>query len=100
VHGPRNYSLVGSIPFPWKEAIDTLEEATAFDSFEASLDLCRNGLLCGPSSGLSRTGLYQFLTKAKDTGGLDALRAEDGYIYCELFNSASILFFHDISDWV
>lgn len=82
VHGPRNLSLVGSITFPWRDAIDALEEASAFESFEASLDLCRQGLLCGPSSGLSKTGLYKFLERTKTDGGLDALRAEDGFVYC------------------
>ncbi|KAJ3839316.1 tryptophan synthase beta subunit-like PLP-dependent enzyme [Lentinula raphanica] len=82
VHGPRNLSLVGDIPFPWQQAVDVLEDASAFESFAASLDLCRNGLLGGPSSGLARVGLFKFLERTKVEGGLDRLRADDGSIYC------------------
>ncbi|KAH7870581.1 cysteine synthase-like protein B [Lentinula edodes] len=82
VHGPRNLSLVGDIPFPWQDTVDVLEEASTFESFAASLQLCRNGLLCGPSSGLAKVGLFKFLEKAKLEGRLDHLRASDGSINC------------------
>ncbi|KAF8876923.1 tryptophan synthase beta subunit-like PLP-dependent enzyme [Infundibulicybe gibba] len=82
VHGPRNFSLLKSIKFPWREAIDCLEDVSAFESYRASLDLNRNGLLCGPSSGLARTGLYNFLKQRKQDGTLDSLRSEDGSINC------------------
>ncbi|KAJ4469556.1 tryptophan synthase beta subunit-like PLP-dependent enzyme [Lentinula aciculospora] len=82
VHGPRNLSLLGDIPFPWQKAVDVLENATAFESFGASLDLCRNGLLCGPSSGLAKAGLFKFLERTRLEGELDRLRADDGSIYC------------------
>ncbi|KAJ3982074.1 tryptophan synthase beta subunit-like PLP-dependent enzyme [Lentinula detonsa] len=82
VHGPRNLSLVGDIPFPWQKAVDVLEDASAFESFAASLDLCRNGLLGGPSSGLAQVGLFKFLERTRLEGGLDRLRADDGSINC------------------
>lgn len=85
MHGPRNLSLVGDIPFPWQDTVDVLEEASTFESFAASLQLCRNGLLCGPSSGLAKVGLFKFLEKAKLEGRLSQLRANDGSINCKCF---------------
>lgn len=83
VPGPRSYSLLEPVDwFPWREAIDALEEVNSYDSFECSLDLCRNGLLVGPSSGLALLGVYRFLQKQKDAGKLDLLRNDDGDIPC------------------
>jgi hypothetical protein len=87
---------------PWKDVIDEAEFATSLDSYQASVELCRQGLLVGPSSGLAliganfnfptvekwndaiSAGLYHFLEKAKANGGLDKLRGPDGKIKCEL----------------
>ncbi|KAG8721142.1 hypothetical protein FRC08_015440 [Ceratobasidium sp. 394] len=84
VPGPRSYSLLEPVTwFPWREAIDTMEEVTSPEAFEYSLDLCRNGLLVGPSSGMALLGLYKFFDRSmKEKGTLDHLRNEDGDIPC------------------
>ncbi|KAG8740676.1 hypothetical protein FRC10_004054 [Ceratobasidium sp. 414] len=84
VPGPRSYSLLEPVTwFPWREAIDTMEEVTSPEAFEYSLDLCRNGLLVGPSSGMALLGLYKFFDRTmKEQGTLDHLRNEDGDIPC------------------
>ncbi|KAJ7348293.1 hypothetical protein DFH08DRAFT_999955 [Mycena albidolilacea] len=73
-----------------KDVIDEAEAATSLDSYQASLELCRPGLLVGPSSGLASTGLYHFLQKAKANGGLDRLRGTDGKIKYEFSPGAFI----------
>ncbi|KAI3621449.1 cysteine synthase [Moniliophthora roreri] len=82
VPGPRMFSLLEPVDFPWREAVDGVEEVPSFESFEKSLELCRNGLLVGPSSGLALLGLLKYLNREKEAGRLDALRNEDGEIPC------------------
>lgn len=83
VPGPRPIDLVQTIDLPWQQVIDAGEHVSSYESYRISMDLCRQGLLVGPSSGLSLQGLYQYLDKAKQSGELDSLRAEDGSVYCE-----------------
>ncbi|KAJ7683215.1 tryptophan synthase beta subunit-like PLP-dependent enzyme [Mycena rosella] len=82
VPGPRMFSLLAPVEFPWREAVDCIEEVGPFESYEKSLALCRNGLLVGPSSGLALLGLFKFLDKKKAAGELDTLRNGDGNIPC------------------
>ncbi|CEL54449.1 hypothetical protein RSOLAG1IB_07052 [Rhizoctonia solani AG-1 IB] len=82
VPGPRPIDLVQTVDLPWQEVIDAAEHVSSNDSYRISLELCRQGLLVGPSSGLSLQGLYQYLEKAKKNGELESLRADDGNVYC------------------
>ncbi|KAL2219222.1 tryptophan synthase beta subunit-like PLP-dependent enzyme [Thermoascus aurantiacus ATCC 26904] len=82
VPGPRSYALLAPVEFPWREAVDTVEEVTSFDAFRLSLDLIREGILCGPSSGFNLKGLFQFLEKRKAAGTLRDLAGEDSEIHC------------------
>ncbi|KAJ1309353.1 hypothetical protein OPQ81_006132 [Rhizoctonia solani] len=82
VPGPRPIDLVQTVDLPWQEVIDAAEHVSSKDSYRISLELCRQGLLVGPSSGLSLKGLYQYLEKMKKHGELDGLRADDGNVYC------------------
>ena len=59
-----------------------MEEVGSHDSFSLSLSLCREGLVCGPSSGFNLKGLYQFIDKRKADGSLAELAGEDGEIHC------------------
>ncbi|KAL1953280.1 hypothetical protein VTO42DRAFT_3314 [Malbranchea cinnamomea] len=82
VPGPRTYALLQPVTFPWRETVDVIEEVGSVDSYAYSLDLCREGLVCGPSSGFNLKGLLQFLEKRRDAGTLSALRGDDGLIHC------------------
>jgi len=60
-----------------------MEEVTSPEAFKHSLDLCRNGLLVGPSSRMALLGLYKFFDRTmKEKGTLNHLRNEDGDIPC------------------
>ena len=63
----------------WAAALQAYDQ----EDFEKSLELCRNGLLVGPGSGLALLGLLKHLTKLKEKGELDRLRNEaTGEIPC------------------
>ncbi|EEH23453.1 hypothetical protein PABG_05664 [Paracoccidioides brasiliensis Pb03] len=82
VPGPRSYSLLLPVEFPWREAVDAIEEVGSLESFSLSLDMCREGLVCGPSSGFNLGGLLRMLRKRKSEGTLSELAGSDGLTHC------------------
>ncbi|RMJ28670.1 cysteine synthase B [Aspergillus sp. HF37] len=82
VPGPRSLALLGPVEFPWKDAVDAIEEVDSPDSYALSLELCRNGVVCGPSSGFNLQGLYQMLATRKSAGTLASLAGDDGLLHC------------------
>ncbi|KAL7765391.1 hypothetical protein ACKLNR_003307 [Fusarium oxysporum f. sp. zingiberi] len=82
VPGPRSFALMAPVQFPWKRAVDHIEEVDSHNSFSMSLDLCRNGIVCGPSSGFNLKGLYQLIEKRKAEGTLSDLAGPDGAVNC------------------
>ncbi|KAL1998574.1 hypothetical protein VTN02DRAFT_5952 [Thermoascus thermophilus] len=82
VPGPRSFALLAPVEFPWRETVDAVEHVGSFDSFRLSLQLIREGILCGPSSGFNLQGLFQFLEKRKAEGTLKDLAGEDGEVHC------------------
>ena len=60
------FSMIQKIDFPWRATIDALEEIDAPSSYAASIDLCRQGIICGPSSGMGYQGLFNVQTSVKD----------------------------------
>ncbi|KAG8731877.1 hypothetical protein FRC10_001389 [Ceratobasidium sp. 414] len=82
VPGPRPIDLIQSVDLPWREVIDCSEHVDSYSAYKASLELCRTGLLGGPSSGLAYVGLLKYLQKQKDVDGLTKLRDSCGNISC------------------
>jgi len=82
VPGPRSYALMSPVEFPWRAAVDTIEEVGSPESYRLSLEMSREGLICGPSSGFNLQGLYNFLQKQRYDGTLDTLRGDDGNVHC------------------
>lgn len=80
--GPRSYALMSPIEFPWREAVDTIEKVGSPESYRLSLDMSREGLICGPSSGFNLQGLFNFLQKQRHDNTLDTLRGDDGNVHC------------------
>lgn len=63
VPGPRTLNLLKEVAFDWRSEMDAVEEVGAVDSYRKSMELCRAGLLVGPSSGFALVGLLQYLSK-------------------------------------
>ncbi|KAI2620945.1 tryptophan synthase beta subunit-like PLP-dependent enzyme [Hypomontagnella submonticulosa] len=82
VPGPRSFALLAPVEFPWKQAVEHIEEVGSHDSFSLSLNLCREGIVCGPSSGFNLKGLFQFIERRKAAGTLKDLANADGEIHC------------------
>ena len=82
VPGPRTKNLLREIAFDWENIVDEVEEVGTIDSYKTSLDLCRYGLLVGPSSGFALKGLFNYLNKIKSENRLDNLKNKDGEIIC------------------
>ncbi|KJZ78664.1 hypothetical protein HIM_02055 [Hirsutella minnesotensis 3608] len=82
VPGPRELSLMNEVRFPYKNAIDAVEEVGSTESYSLSLDLTRQGIVCGPSSGFTLAGLLQRLEKRKAEGTLSQLADEKGEVNC------------------
>lgn len=82
VPGPRSYALLAPVEFPWKQSVDHIEHIGSHDSFSLSLSLCRNGIVCGPSSGFNLQGLFSFIESRKAAGTLSELAGDDGEIHC------------------
>jgi cysteine synthase/rhodanese-related sulfurtransferase len=82
VPGPRTKNLLREIAFDWENIVDEVEEVGTIDSYKTSIDLCRYGLLVGPSSGFALRGLFNYLSKAKEQNKLSELKNENGEIIC------------------
>ena len=55
-------------------------EVETRESFKKSLELCRAGLMAGPSSGFALVGLLKFLRGREAASTLDGLRNADGEV--------------------
>ena len=95
--GPRSFALLSPVTFPWRDSVDAVEEVGSKDAFSLSLKLCREGLICGPSSGfnlqgkhngaiqatsLIDSGLLNYLGKRKAAGTLKDIAGPYGLINC------------------
>ncbi|RDW58723.1 hypothetical protein BP6252_13199 [Coleophoma cylindrospora] len=83
IPGPRPYPLLFSSKFAWAKVVDKVEEVNSIESYRLSMLLSREGLICGPSSGMALAGLLQFLQEAKNKGNLQQYADESsGEISC------------------
>ena len=80
VPGTRTKNLLNEIVFDWKNISDDVIEIGTVESYSQSLNLCRHGLLVGPSTGFNLQGLFKSLSIKKENGILDSLRNSDGII--------------------
>ena len=62
VPGVRTKGLLKEIAFDWSEYVDKTTSVDTRSSYITSLELCRRGLLVGPSSGLAIRGCLDFLS--------------------------------------
>lgn len=91
VPGVRSEARLQEIGFDWRGAADCILEVGAKESFRRSLELCRAGLMAGPSSGFALVGLLRFLEMQVQSSALDRLRNADGDVYAVLICGDTLL---------
>jgi cysteine synthase A len=77
VPGMRTVERLQEVSFDWESEVGHRAGAATKESYKKSLDLCRVGLLAGPSSGCTLAGLLRFLNEHHD---LDRFRNADGEV--------------------
>lgn len=81
--GPRHFPGFESSAFPWRETIDNFEDISSVDAYDMSMQLCREGIIAGPSSGEALCGLMKYLMKLRVSGKLKELSgSETGEVSC------------------
>jgi cysteine synthase len=80
VPGVRSAAKLKEIGFRWASVPDAVIEVKARESFKESLELCRSGIVAGPSSGFALAGLLHYLESRQSKPELDELRNEDGEV--------------------
>jgi cysteine synthase len=77
IPGVRTIERLQEVSFDWESAVPNRVGAGTAESYKKSLDLCRAGLMAGPSSGFALAGLLRFLEAHTD---LDSFRNADGEV--------------------
>lgn len=77
VPGVRSIERLQEVSFDWRSEIPNRTGAATKESYKKSLELCRVGLLAGPSSGFALAGLLRFLSEQHD---LERFRNADGEV--------------------
>lgn len=78
VPGVRSAARLQEVSHDWASGVDAIIDIRARESYKRSLELCRCGIICGPSSGFAIAGLLQYLESRRTN--LDPLRNEDGEV--------------------
>jgi len=73
VPGVRTSNLLKEIAFDWKSNMDYHEEVGTVESFRKSMELCRAGILVGPSSGFALMGMLNHLSKQDLSSGAEKI---------------------------
>ncbi len=74
IPGVRSVERLQEISFDWESEVPYRVGAATKESYKKSLELCRAGLLAGPSSGFALAGLLRFMGEHHD---LDRFRNSD-----------------------
>lgn len=82
VPGVRTKGLLKLIGFDWEKHVDSIEKVKTVESYRKSMELSRNGIVVGPSSGFALCGLLNYLEKKVNDNTLDELRDDNADINC------------------
>ncbi|MBP7119061.1 pyridoxal-phosphate dependent enzyme [Candidatus Woesebacteria bacterium] len=78
VPGVRTENLLQQVHFDWKSVVDDTVLVGTVNSYKMSLQLCRYGLLVGPSSGFAFQGMIDSIQKMKDNNVLEKMKDTNG----------------------
>jgi cysteine synthase len=82
VPGVRTKGLLQLVGFDWESQVDSVEAIKTVESYRKSMQLSRNGIVVGPSSGFALCGLLNYLENRVNNNTLDELRDDNDDITC------------------
>ena len=83
VPGVRTEKLLKLVGFDWEKHVDCIERVETTASYRLSLELSRQGIVVGPSSGMALAGLLQYLAGLKQDNKIEAMRdKQSGDLVC------------------
>ena len=83
VPGVRTEKLLKLVGFDWQKHVDSIERVDTIVSYRLSMEMSRQGIVVGPSSGLALAGLIQYLTGLKQNNKIEELRdKKSGDLVC------------------
>ncbi|MGD9679692.1 MAG: pyridoxal-phosphate dependent enzyme [Candidatus Obscuribacterales bacterium] len=82
VPGPREKALLGDVTFDWQNIPNHSQEVEGRESFATSVELVRNGIMGGPSSGMNLAGLLSYLQYLDGEGRLEPMASRAGELVC------------------
>ncbi len=82
VPGVRTKGLLELIGFNWEKHVDSIEYVKTVESYRRSLQLSRNGIVVGPTSGFALSGLEQYIQNRIKNNTLDEIRDKNGEVNC------------------
>lgn len=82
VPGVRTKGLLQLVGFDWEPQVDSVEAVKTVESYRKSMQLSRNGIVVGPSSGFALCGLLNYLESRVKNNTLDELRDDNEDITC------------------
>ena len=74
VPGVRTDKLLKLVGFDWQKHVDSIARVDTAVSYQLSMELSRQGIIVGPSSGLALAGLLQYLTGLKQENKIEEFR--------------------------
>lgn len=91
IPGVRSEKRIKESTLPWEKALDYKIKIKTKDAFQNSFEMCRLGILAGPSGGMALAGLLQMLREQKAAGTLDKFRNANGEVVAAFINPDSML---------
>ncbi|MFA6514956.1 MAG: pyridoxal-phosphate dependent enzyme [Candidatus Paceibacterota bacterium] len=80
IPGPRGEDSIDKLGFPWASVVDITMPMNQESAYKESLNLIREGLLVGPSTGMQLAMINKILTKMKKNKTLNQYKNKDGEI--------------------
>jgi cysteine synthase A len=80
IPGPRGEDSIGKLGFPWASVVDKTIPINQESAYEQSLNLIREGLLVGPSTGMQLAMINKMITSMKKDNTLNNYRNKEGEI--------------------
>jgi cysteine synthase len=91
IPGPRGEENTNKLAFPWNKVVDKEIPIDTISAYKSSLDLIREGIFVGPSTGMTLAMILKIIKDLKNKKQLDKYRNKDGEVVA-VFVSADTMY--------